>query len=90
MRVGIASSESIRILTAMDFQRLLSELTETGMSDVAIAKAVGSTQPTISRLRRGVAKQPLFPLGQALIDLHTTRTRGDVNAQSMRCVNEYT
>lgn len=39
-----------------------------GLSETDIAKRVGTTQPTVNRIRRG-AMTPSYPMGKALVDL---------------------
>jgi len=41
-----------------------------GMTEAKIAEAVGASQPTIHRIKRGQVASPKFETAQALIDLH--------------------
>lgn len=43
-------------------------LLASGQNETDIAKAVGTTQPTVNRIRRG-AMTPSYPMGKALVDL---------------------
>lgn len=52
----------------MNPSEAIAALRKAGWSEVAIAKGVGSTQPTINRIGRGVS-QPAYMLGRALVDL---------------------
>ena len=52
----------------MNPSEAIAALRKAGWSEVAIAKGVGSTQPTINRISRGVS-QPTYTLGRALVDL---------------------
>lgn len=45
------------------------------MSEVAIAKAVGTSQPTINKIHRGVIKEPGWTLGAALVVLAESPAR---------------
>jgi predicted transcriptional regulator len=40
-----------------------------GISEAQLARMVGTTQPTINRLRRGVHKQPGYMTGAKLMEL---------------------
>ena len=46
----------------------IAALRTAGLSEVAIARQVSSTQPTINRIARGVS-HPSYALGKALVDL---------------------
>lgn len=43
-------------------------LLASGQSETDIAKAAGTTQPTVNRIRRG-AMTPSYPIGKVLVDL---------------------
>jgi hypothetical protein len=57
----------------MDFRQIVTEIYATGLNDSEIAKIVRSTQPTITRLRNGVARKTSYELGTALVNLHRIR-----------------
>jgi len=44
---------------------------DAGMTEAEIASSVGSTQPTINRIRRGAGTN--FDLGNRLVELHRAR-----------------
>lgn len=56
----------------MDIQKAVTDLTDAGWSQSRIAREVGlgTTQPTINRIKSGVTKYPRFELGMAIIELH--------------------
>ena len=51
----------------MNLQIILRKLEDTGMRHWQIAKAVGSSQPTITRLINGTQTTTKFETGQAII-----------------------
>lgn len=53
----------------MDWQKLLGELSEAGMTQQRIAARCGVAQSTISDLSRGKTLEPSFSLGVALQQL---------------------
>lgn len=53
---------------AMNPSEAIAALRKAGWSEVAIAKEVGSTQPTINRISREKT-QPTYSLGNALVEL---------------------
>jgi predicted XRE-type DNA-binding protein len=54
----------------MDWIRLLSDLTASGLTQAEIASEVGVTQSSISDLKRGTTTRPNFELGNKLVQLH--------------------
>ena len=59
------------------FTKLLDDLKAAGMSDQSIALAVETSQPNITRLRNGDVVQPLYAMGQRIVDLHAKVCRDD-------------
>jgi plasmid maintenance system antidote protein VapI len=53
----------------VDWQHLLQQLQELGITQVQIAARCGTKQSTISELARGESKEPRFALGQSLLAL---------------------
>jgi len=51
----------------------IEELISSGLTEQAIADAVGSTQPTINRIRTGETEDPKHSLGRSLERLHQDR-----------------
>lgn len=60
-------------MTEKTLQEQLTELNERGYSDSEIARSVGATQPTISRLRRGDHADTSYTIGKAIETLHAER-----------------
>jgi transcriptional regulator with XRE-family HTH domain len=54
----------------MNWQKLLTELQEHGLTQVQIAEKCNSKQSTISDLARGDGRAPRYALGIALVALH--------------------
>lgn len=50
----------------MSIQTMLTDLSDHGITDAEIADAVGSTQPTIYRLRTGATNDPRYQLGKSI------------------------
>lgn len=57
----------------MDWKKLISEIIESGLTQVEIAKVVACGQTTISELLRGETKDPRSSVGLALIALAKAR-----------------
>lgn len=57
----------------MDWQKLISELIDSGMTQSEIAEAAGTKQASISDIYRGVTQDPRSSTGIALIDLAKKR-----------------
>jgi len=51
------------------FESLINELCDAGLTEAAIAKRAGTTQPSINRIRRGKQK-PKYDIADALRALH--------------------
>lgn len=54
----------------MDWKRLISELMEAGVTQTKLAELCGTSQSTISDLRRGASESPSWMLGDRLLELH--------------------
>lgn len=52
------------------FAKLLSEIKEVGLTDMAIAEVIGTSQPSVTRLRNGQTKEPGYSIGTAILRLH--------------------
>lgn len=59
----------------MDWQLLISDLTNRGWTQVQIADACDCKQSTVSDIATGATKNPSFKLGQALIALHKSKRK---------------
>jgi predicted transcriptional regulator len=57
----------------MDWQKLIGDLQEAGLSQVEIAQKCGCSQPTINDLSTGKNKNPRYSIGDALRRLHAKR-----------------
>lgn len=65
----------------MDWNLIIDELKAAGFTQELIADRVGCSQNAISELRLGYTKQPFYPLGAALIDLHKRKCRKSAKAE---------
>lgn len=53
-----------------DFREITAKiLKQKGFSEAELAKEIGTTQPTVNRIKLGKIKVPNFELGQRLIEL---------------------
>ena len=59
----------------MDWNKLIHDLNKSGMSQKEIAEAVGTSQPIISDLSRGLQKTVLYETGAKLVALHKQVTK---------------
>jgi len=60
----------------MDWKIIITDIKNgLGLTQVQIAKQVGSSQASISELETGKTKEPGFAIGQALIALHRKAKR---------------
>ena len=59
----------------MNWQTLITELQEAGLTQVQIAEKCNSKQSTISDLLRGDGRAPRYALGASLVALHKRVTR---------------
>ena len=59
------------IETTPNFQSLICDLVSVGLSITEIAEMTGSSQPGITRLKNGVAREPRYTLGLKLVRLHS-------------------
>lgn len=55
---------------AMDWKRLIAELSSRGWTQSEIAKRVNASQPAISDLASGRTRMPAYDIGAALIGFH--------------------
>lgn len=53
-----------------NWQSLVSELISSGMTQHSIAASVGIKQPSLRSILIGATKNPSYPVGQKIIDLH--------------------
>lgn len=63
-----------------NWQQVLTELDQSGISQQEIAKFAGCSQPTISELARGLIREPKYSIGKRLIELHGQRVTRDAAA----------
>lgn len=56
------------------FEKIVSDLVSTGLTEKQIADLVGSSQSSINRLRHG-KHTPQWPLGDSLVKLHHERCK---------------
>jgi len=65
----------------MDWIKLISELSASGVLQTEMANYCGCSQSTISDLARGVTKQPYYNIGAAIQSMHAAlpaeRRNGD-------------
>lgn len=57
----------------MDWQKLISDLIDSGLTQNEIAEAAGTKQASISDIYRGITQDPRSSTGIALIDLAKKR-----------------
>lgn len=57
----------------MDWQNLIKSLVESGLTQIEIAEATGSTQATISDIQRGITKDPRSSIGLSLLAIAKRR-----------------
>lgn len=63
------------MMEPMNWESLIRELRDFGLTQQSIASSVGVTQPTISALAAGKATKPSFELGNKLVQLHARTKR---------------
>lgn len=64
------------MLADMNWKTVVTELLEwSGMSETDLANVVGTTQPTINRIKRGRTKTPVYDIAVALERLHKSASR---------------
>ena len=61
--------------TPIDFQKIIRDLLESGMTQQQIAKSCGTGQSHVSCLARGDRQEPRHSLGERLRALHAERCR---------------
>lgn len=54
-------------------QIALNGLAERGWSETKIAQEVGTTQPTINRIKKGKTRSPSYEVGAGILSLHASR-----------------
>ena len=59
----------------MNWKQIISDIIDSGLSEQEIAAIVGTTQPTINRIKTGVVNQPKYEMGVALVALHKKHGR---------------
>ena len=59
----------------MNFQKIIQELLDGGMTQVEIAEHCDCRQSTISDIHTGKTQMPNFALGLALVELHKQRVK---------------
>ena len=57
----------------MNFQQLVTDLNEAGMSEAEIGGVIGLSQSQVHRLKTGESKHPNWEAGQKLVTLHKSR-----------------
>lgn len=61
---------------AMNWQTVITDIKSgLGINQTQLAKRIGIAQASISELERGVAKDPRYTTGKALVDLHRKAMR---------------
>jgi len=63
-----------------DFNQIVCDLNDAGLSDREISRQVRCTQPTISRMKGELPVEPKYFLGVALVRLHRKMMRRQRNA----------
>jgi transcriptional regulator with XRE-family HTH domain len=63
------------MIGGMDWPNIIQDLIDSGMTQSEIAESCDTGQSHVSALLRGDRKNPNWPLGQRILDLHTMRTR---------------
>lgn len=64
------------MLVSMDWKTTVTEILDwSGLSEADVASRVGTTQPTINRIKRGVTKTPTYDVGDALRRMHKSELR---------------
>lgn len=68
------------------FQRIVLDLIEAGLSEQEIAQAVGTSQPSINRIKLGKQGKSgvKYELGVKLIELHREKVQGEPPQASRR------
>ena len=56
----------------MDWNKIVSEIKESGMTQASIAEAIGVSVGTLSELCSGKVSEPKWSKGDALLSLHAT------------------
>lgn len=59
----------------MNWQKIIRDLTDFGLTQADIAEKIGVSQPTVSDLKNGNIKEPLHSKGVALVGLHKRMSR---------------
>jgi predicted transcriptional regulator len=57
----------------MEVSRMLNDLVDSGLSEGEIATRVGSTQPTVHRIKSGKTADPHYQVGKAIERLYRDR-----------------
>lgn len=57
----------------MEWKNLINDLLDSGMTQTEIAKAVGTVQSTVSRMKDGLHPKVEYNVGAKLIQLHAER-----------------
>lgn len=70
----------------MTLQQIISELADIGYSQAAIAKEIGSSQPTVNRAANGADIR--FSTGRAIEQLYKSKMPEGTNPQSCATLNQ--
>jgi transcriptional regulator with XRE-family HTH domain len=67
-----------RIMTnRVDFARITQEILDSyGWLERELAAELGITQGSVNQLKRGMIRDPIYPIGATLLELHSRRPRG--------------
>lgn len=77
MHNRIDSNAIAHYACGMDFQKIVIDLVQTGLTEKQIGQQVGVSQPTMNRIKLGSTKMPRWDTCQKLIDLHRSRCSGN-------------
>lgn len=69
----LTAHNGMPIISGMDWKKLISEIAETGMTQVEIAEQAGCAQSSLSDLACGRTKEPIYRIGKKLVALHELR-----------------
>lgn len=57
----------------MDWMKLIDEIKATGMTQAEVAEKCECSVGNLSDIRNGNVKNPAYPLGKCLVDLHARK-----------------
>jgi len=61
------------MIRPMNWNKVINDIIESGLSEAAIAKKVGTNQPTINRIKSGVTTKVEYSLGVRILSLRDSR-----------------